>query len=267
MTAVYVHGLGFWSAGFPNVERFCAGREEPEASRPDAALLEGPLKRRATPLTRLGVEVLGQAARHAGTELSSLSSVWATAHGEHSPAIDLLGMMHRGEGRLSPTKFHNSVHNTPSGYASIATGNRSVSTTLTGGPELVAATIIESIALLRANGGAVAAIMADEPLLPPFERKEVTSSLGVALVLAGERRGALAQLSMPRLEHTQGAADDPRFGTLHISAALPLVRALGDGATGTVPLQLRSTAAPDRPLWVADVESMGGSARSLSTRA
>ena len=52
-------------------------------------------------------------------------------------------MMLRGEGKLSPTHFHNSIHNTASGYASIATGNGAPSTTLSGGAELVASSFLD----------------------------------------------------------------------------------------------------------------------------
>ena len=135
MRPLYVHGLGLWTRGYPGLVAWCAQQRDPSAEKPEAELLEGPLRRRAPPLTRMSVEVLRQATAQAGCDPSGVRSVWATAHGEHTPAIKLLEMMKRGEGKLSPTHFHNSVHNTASGYASIATENRAPSTTLTGGSE------------------------------------------------------------------------------------------------------------------------------------
>ena len=57
-------------------------------------------------------------------------------------------MMHEGEGKLSPTKFHNSVYNTASGYASIACGNHAPSSTISGGPEIVGIGLLEASGLL-----------------------------------------------------------------------------------------------------------------------
>ena len=122
MKPVYVRGLGFWTPGYASPEAWCRGEPDPSVDAPEVALLSGPLRRRATGLTRVAVEVLDQAARTAGCDVTTVPIVWATAHGEHTTAIKILGMMHSGEGKLSPTHFHNSVHNTASGYASIATG-------------------------------------------------------------------------------------------------------------------------------------------------
>ncbi len=62
----------------------------------------------------------------------------------------MLEMMNQGTGKLSPTRFHNSVYNTASGYVSIATGNRSPSTTLTGGADLVGCALAEALCQVEA---------------------------------------------------------------------------------------------------------------------
>ena len=61
MKCVYVRGIGFWTTGYPSVTAWMENRPQPEAEKPEASLLQGPLSRRATPLTRMSVEVMQQA--------------------------------------------------------------------------------------------------------------------------------------------------------------------------------------------------------------
>ena len=77
--------------------------------------------------------------------------------------------MNHGDGKVSPAKFHSSVHNTPGGYASIAAGNVAQSTTLTGGSELVSAALIETMCLVESIKSDVIVVFADEALKPPFD--------------------------------------------------------------------------------------------------
>ena len=72
---------------------WCDQKEAPDLEKPEASILAGPLRRRATPLTRLAIEALVQATTASGSDLATIQSVWATAHGEHSPAIKMLAMM------------------------------------------------------------------------------------------------------------------------------------------------------------------------------
>jgi hypothetical protein len=217
-----------------------------------ASLLEGTLRRRATPLTRLAVEVLEQATTQADCDPASISTIWATAHGEHSPAIKLLEMMQRGAGKLSPTQFHNSVHNTASGYASIATGNILPSTTLTGGSELVASALLEAWCLLESSGRDVAVVFADEPLQSPFDRADARTPLAIALLLSHESARALAELTNLRRAAVTGIPNHERFGYLHVSAALPLLEQIVCGQPGNIPLELAST--DSGPAWCVDLQ-------------
>ena len=261
MRPLYVHGLGLWTRGYPGLTSWCAQQTDPSAEKPAAELLQGPLRRRAPPLTRMSVEVLQQATAQAGCDPSGVRSVWATAHGEHTPAIKLLEMMKRGEGKLSPTHFHNSVHNTASGYASIATENRAPSTTLTGGSELVVAGLLEAVCLLQASEQDVVLVLADEPLVAPFERAEATAPLALAVYLATREKGAIAVLSGLRRDLIAPLKPHDHFGPLYVSAALPLVERIATEHPGTVALQLEggqanpasATASPDL-VWCVDVE-------------
>lgn len=254
MKTAWVRGFGLWTPGYPDASAWCRGEPDPEAQAPAAGLLSGPLRRRASALTRMAAEALEQAVGQAGRGLGQLPSVWATAHGEHETAIELLAMMCRGEGRLSPTRFHNSVYNTASGYASIAAGNRAPSTTLTGGPELVSSALLEGLCLLEAGAPNVAVVLADEPLLPPFDPKRARAPLALCFCLSDRPQDSRVALSGLRLDATAAVKRHERFGGLYVSAALPLLEHVALGRPGTVSLELESDASREGRVWCVDVE-------------
>ena len=246
MKCVYVRGIGFWTTGYPNLTAWMEKRPEPEAKKPEASLLQGPLSRRATPLTRMSVEVMQQAVEMGKADAASTPSVWATAHGEHSTAIGLLGMMLKGEGKLSPTKFHNSVHNTPSGYASIAAKNRSPSTTLTGGAELVASAFCEAGAMVSALNRDVVLVLGDEPLMVPFDSPDSARPLATSFLLSPDPNRALGTISNLQKRPDQAPhSQDETFGRLHVSAALFLVEAIVRRQSGIIPLQHQTSFNPE----------------------
>jgi len=247
-----VTGLGLWTPGHPSAAAWCAGVRCGDASAPEAALLEGPMRRRASGLTRSAAEALQQAALEAGSDLEELTSVWATAHGEHENAVAILGMMQRGEGKLSPTRFHNSVYNTASGYAAIAAGNRAASTTLTGGRELVASALLEALCQLEAGTPEVALVLFDEPLLPPFDPKQARATLAVALCLSARPARARAALSNLRRDAVAPVKRREPFGGMYVSAVLELAERIEGRRPGAVALELEDE--EGGPVWCADLE-------------
>jgi Beta-ketoacyl synthase, N-terminal domain len=260
MKPAYLRGLGLWSPGFASPEAWCRGEPDPEVSTADARMLEGPLRRRASPLTRISVDVFDQATLAAGIDAAAIPTIWATAHGEHGNAIKLLKMMLRGDGKLSPTHFHNSVHNTPSAYASIAGGNASPSTTLTGGPELVASSILEALCHLDAGAPEIAVIVADEPLHEPFAQPDMQAPLALGFCFSSKPDGALAMLCDLRRETLPAIKPHDRLGGLYISAGLPLLEHAVARKPSTIPLEIedhwRRKEATREPVWCIDLEPL-----------
>jgi hypothetical protein len=246
----FVRGLGLWTPGFRSAADWCEGKRDDAVRAPEASLLDGAVKRRASLVTRVAIEAFGQAARAGGADLARTASVWGTANGESTATVELLAMMGRGEGRLSPTRFHGSVHNTAAGCASIACGNERFSTTLSGGEELAGACLLEAMLLLDEGEAEVVLVLADETYAPPLGPDPPGAPLGLALHLAAEARGALARLSGLRFDAGGGPADPPDvFAGLAIAAALPLLELVHARGAATLALQ-RGPA----PRWRVDVE-------------
>jgi hypothetical protein len=149
-------------------------------------------------------------------------------------------MMRSGEGKLSPTHFHNSVHNTASGYASIALGNCSPSTTVTGGVELVASAFLEAICHLETAAEDVVVVLADEPLQPPFNYSDGAAPLALAFCLSSRSEGASAVLCDFRRDAVAPVKHCDRFGSLYVEGALPLLERIVLRRPGTVPLEVVS---------------------------
>jgi len=167
------------------------------------AILPPMLRRRTSPLSRAVAEVLGRLADATGADLGRLPIVHATSHGEIGVTVALLAAVLDPDGDVSPTRFHNSVHNTACGYVSIACGNRAGHTTLAAGPDTAAMALVEAAARLATGDGDVLVVCADEPVPPPLPPRPPAAVTAAAFHLAAARPGARLVLEGP-------AAPDPR---------------------------------------------------------
>jgi hypothetical protein len=237
LSALYAGGVGLWTPGFASLDAWLAGVPDPAVVTPRAEILPPTLRRRATSLSHMVATAAAQAAAQAGADLSRIPLVLGSAIGENA-ALSMLEELATSEGMPSPTRFHNSVHNGPVAYVSIATGNRGFSTSIAGGKETVAAALLEAAALLAERGGEVLVLLADEPPAPPFQPARPFPPLAVALHLAaapgpatlatlqGLRRKAAGE---PRVRPPFG--DHPGAGLLSLAAAVLAQRA-GEVALG-----------------------------------
>lgn len=117
------------------------------------------LRRRATSLTRYVARVFYDIVP---PELfSSVRIVFLSEEGEVMVLQELLESLAIKE-LLSPMAFCNSVHHTPTGYLSIATKNRGVARTISGGEEGFYAGLLEVAMLMQESAQPVVLIVADE---------------------------------------------------------------------------------------------------------
>jgi hypothetical protein len=103
-------------------------------------------RRRATPSTRLALEVARQATADLELDPAELATVFASSEGDLA-LIDLMctDLYKHGSG-VSPTAFHNSVHNAVAGYWSIGNGCQQASTSIAGWDETFAVGLLEACA-------------------------------------------------------------------------------------------------------------------------
>ena len=93
-------------------------------------------------------------------------------------------------GNVSPTRFHNSVHNAPAGYWGVATGAMESSTSLCAYDWSFAAGLIEALAWVAVERQPVVLVAYDTPYPEPLRSvRPIAAVFGVAFVLcAGAHR-------------------------------------------------------------------------------
>jgi hypothetical protein len=202
-------------------------------------------------------DVATQAAEQAGVSLTGLPVIMGSAYGELVTTMEMLQELETDR-LLSPFRFHNSVHNTATGYLSMATDNQASCTALAAGNDTVPVVLLEAIAWLADRGGSVLALFADEPL-PAAIAKGSTSPLAVALVLSAPSTGAPGAPASARSpvgwlgdlqQHGERDRRPARATEVDCpcASALTLVTALGTLRAGEPPKRVDLTAG-EMPGW------------------
>ena len=245
MTPVYLQAVGFAAPGMAGWQaaRAVLRGEAPYVPAPLAQhapmLLPLNERRRATPGVRLAFHAAEDAMQSATTSASALATVFASSDAD-------LAIIHRicsalaGAPRLvSPTDFHNSVHNAAAGYWHIATAAHAASTTLSAYDGSFAAGLLEACTQVAIDGRDTMFVAFDLPAPEPLNSKRPMSHpASVALLLTRESDarslGALT-CSLTRIE-PETTLEDPALEALRLgnpaTRALPLLRALARAECG-----------------------------------
>jgi hypothetical protein len=250
MMRIFVEGIGILAPGlegWPSTLEVLARNQpyEPkQISAPPVGLLPPAERRRAGLTVRLamavGIEALGQAQRAS----QEMPMVFATSGGDGETIHEILAVLATEQREVSPTRFHNSVHNASSGYWALATGSRTPSISLSAYDESFAAGLLEAAVQVTVHDSPVTLIAYDVPYPPPlYAARPVAAIFGVALVLTphGSER-TLASLTVAIAEFPQSATGmlDPELERLRLAnpaaRALPLLAAIARGDVGTIHL-------------------------------
>jgi hypothetical protein len=126
MTRLALVGLGIWSPAFANWQAFTTGlvsRKWPIDVALQPNLIPSRERRRAPQLVKMAVEVMDQACTMAGLKPDDVATVFSSAMGDMQITDYVCAALAQTPKLISPTRFHNSVHNAAPGYWSIATGS------------------------------------------------------------------------------------------------------------------------------------------------
>ncbi len=212
---------------------------------PPPALLSSTERRRTGPVVRLALAVAHEAAAASGLPPDSLRSVFGSSNGDGvvvGGILDALATAADGERVVSPTGFHNSVHNAAAGYWSIATGSHEPATCLGCHDWTWPAALLTAMVDVAGGGRPVLLCCYDHPLPSPLDTLRPTAHpFGVGLVLAppGEA-GRLARLDVRYDPAPPRDAGEPRLEALRplaagnvIARSLRLLEALALGVPDT----------------------------------
>lgn len=242
--AVLGAGLPGWAASEPTLAGtapWSAGDMVP----PPPALLSPTERRRTSPAVRLALAVAAEAT--AGVEdRAALETVFASSNGDGAVVGGILEALHAPGGiALSPTQFHNSVHNSAAGYWHIAVGSTAPSVSLGGHDGSFAAGLLAAVMAVVTRGTSVLLCAYDLPLPSPLAAVRPTGpGFAAALVLRPEPvAGAMAALSLrhvaePAPPAPPGDALDSLAEGNPAARALPLLRAMAARRAARIDLPL-----------------------------
>ena len=240
-----VQGIGFWANGLPDwaaarADVLGAARVDGAPARPSPQLLAPNERRRAPDTVALALDVALAACEAAGRAPQDLPSIFASTHGDLGITDYMCSTLAENPRAVSPTRFHNSVHNAAAGYWTIGAGCTQSTTALSAYDATFAEGLIEALVQLHAGQDAVLLVGYDGHAggpLGPIARSE--GLLGGALVLSSEAHANAPRISVDIVPLTV----EPGHGRLTqlagrnaMAPMLPLFEALALGG-GDVVLQ------------------------------
>jgi len=211
---------------------------------PAPALLPPNERRRASASVRWALAAGHAALRDAPVEDAGVATVFASCVGDGAITHQICEALATSAREVSPTRFHNSVHNAPAGYWSIATHSQAPSTSLCGYDASFAAGLHEAAAQAITEVRRVLLVAYDLPFPPPLHALwSVPHPLAAACLIGPGGTGT----SGPRLDISvqPGAARAswpdalPREFLANPAAhSIPLLTLLARGESGCVELAL-----------------------------
>ena len=236
MLTAHIESIGFWANGLPSWQ---AARDfvatgalaDGTPAKPSPQLLAPNERRRSPESVAVALDVALAACADAGRAPADLPSVFTSTHGDLSITDYMCATLATAPRDISPTKFHNSVHNAAAGYWTIGAGCMREATAISAYDASFAQGLIEAMAQLAEGSDAVLLVGYDTGSVGPLlSVHDCAGLLGGALVLSRHGKG-------PRLVATLADGEASAPGALGRHAAanpmapmLPLFDALAAGA-------------------------------------
>ncbi len=234
MTALlaWVDGIGLLGPGLSDWPSACAvlTGERPYQSRP--TILPSPdslppaERRRTGRIVKLALAVGLEATSRAAVHPSHLPTVFSSSGADGQNCDEICSTLASVDRQLSPTRFHNSVHNVAAGYWGIANGARAPSTSLCAYDASFSAGLLEALTLIAVERTPCLLIAYDAQYPQPlFAKRPIPDAFGVALLLSPEPRPAsLARISAMLSDSPANHLEHPDLERLR--STIPAARSL-----------------------------------------
>lgn len=205
-------------------------------------------ERRRTSLTvRLALNVAEEAVSQSGIAAEGLSSVFGTANGDGAVIHNLLESLVQPGKFVSPTLFHNSVHNAAVGYWAIGTSSHKSSTCVAAHDFTFAAALIKALTHIACENQPVLVVVYDAPFPEPLNsaRPMAQHPFGLALVLTpADSNVGFSEIALVGLGRATNDATRPRDPNLldlwsgnPAARGLPVLEALARGQASSLTVQ------------------------------
>jgi len=251
MLSVYLQAIGILAPGMADWNEACDVLIHPDKYSPIPVakklqtILPANESRRATRVTQLALHAAQQAMTQASH--SHCLQIFSCSNGDLSTFHQISQALAMAGRPVSPIRFHNSVHNAPAGYWSIATRSQTASTSITAYSDSFSAGLLEAAVQLNAsdntqNRDCVLVCYDEIPPVPFQAQMPITEEFSCALRLSqnaenalckmdisiGNGTRSLTQLSSPGLEQLRQA--NPQ------AIILPLLDAIAHQRQGEITL-------------------------------
>ncbi|MBV8095757.1 MAG: beta-ketoacyl synthase chain length factor [Acetobacteraceae bacterium] len=218
--SVWGPGLEGWDASRP----ILAGLQDyvaRESSPPPPSILSATERRRTGLAVRLALTAAQQASEMAGVSPGKVRAIFGTANGDGPVVHAILESLAGPDRVVSPTLFHNSVHNAAAGYWTIATRSHQPTTSLSCHDDTFAACLLKAALEVAKEPEPVLLVVYDAPLPEPLGSKRPTAAhFAAGLVLAPQHTtGARAELAIQYLAGQPGRISaQPRADPAQVDA-------------------------------------------------
>ncbi len=230
--SAYIEGIGLLGPGlnnWPDGQAVICGQQPYQSARtvlPLPALLPAAERRRSGAIVRLTLATGLEAIAAAGLDAATLPMVFSASGGDGENCHAICEMLASDDRQISPTRFHNSVHNAAAGYWSIATGAMAPSTVLGAFDACFSAGLLEAMTQVVVDDTRTVFLACDTSYPEPLHSaRPITDAFGIALVLAPQHSAkALVKITISLTGTDAECLEDSALE--HLRTTIPAARGL-----------------------------------------
>lgn len=248
--SAWIDGIGFIAPGlpdWPSAQVVLRGEQPLETAPsilPAPQLLPPAERRRASRVVKLALALGLEAARHGEADVGQLATVFAASGADGHNCHALCEQLATDDRQISPTRFHNSVHNAAAGYWGIATRSMAPCQVCCAFDGSFGAGLLDALAQVELERQPTLLIAYDSEYPQPlFAKRPLPDCAGVALLLTPQPAPhSLARLELLQAPDTvappleEASLEALRAG-IPALRALPLLQMLARGEWGSTLLE------------------------------
>lgn len=244
---VYLNAISLVAPGLPDWQRsqavLCGNkkyRAEP-LEKFSPTILPANERRRTTQLIKLALHA---AEKCVGSDLDTAqnyATVFASSDGDHGILDKICSALTLPERMLSPTNFHNSVHNAAAGYWAIAAKAQSNSNSLSACDETFTTALLEAATFAVIEQKTILLVTYDYPAPAPLDgARHLEAAFAVAMCLSAKKEeNSIAALELELMQQSaRSTCADSDLEQLRLgnpaARSLPLLQALAKQETMAV---------------------------------
>ena len=229
---VYINGIGLLGpglTGWADSQVILAGQQPYvgfTTTLPTPSLLPAAERRRSGAIVKTALATGLEATVAAGLEAATLACVYSASGSDGQNCHEICLTLASTDRHISPTRFHNSVHNAAAGYWSIATGAMTPISVLCAYDASFGAGLLEALTQTIVDDTPTLLIACDTPYPEPLHHtRPIPDNFGIAMVLApAASTHSLAKISLSLTSDAAQHMDNPLLEQLR--ASIPAARSL-----------------------------------------